>query len=61
MGQVANFLGLSGSYAAARELFRQVSNARKQALGAEHPDTMAARIRLAYFTGEAGDAASARD
>ena len=30
-------------------------------LGAEHPDTLAARANLAHWTGEAGDAAGARD
>jgi hypothetical protein len=29
--------------------------------GAEHPDTLTARHNLAYWTGEAGDAAGARD
>jgi hypothetical protein len=29
--------------------------------GAEHPGTLAARANLAYWTGEAGDAAGARD
>ena len=30
-------------------------------LGAEHPDTLTARANLAHWTGEAGDAAGARD
>ena len=30
-------------------------------LGAEHPDTLAARGNLAHWTGAAGDAAAARD
>jgi hypothetical protein len=30
-------------------------------LGPEHSDTLAARYQLAYWTGEAGDAAGARD
>jgi len=30
-------------------------------LGAEHPGTLTARGSLAYWTGEAGDAAGARD
>jgi len=30
-------------------------------LGPEHPDTLAARSNLARWTGEAGDAAGARD
>jgi hypothetical protein len=61
MSQIASFLGFSGSYAAARELSRQVASARQQVLGAEHPDTLDARASLANWTGEAGDAAAARD
>ena len=30
-------------------------------LAPEHPDTLAARANLAYWTGKAGDAAGARD
>ena len=30
-------------------------------LGSEHPDTLTARSHLARFTGQAGDAAAARD
>ena len=30
-------------------------------LGPEHPDTLDDRANLAYWTGEAGDAAGARD
>ena len=33
----------------------------RRRLGAEHPDTLTARANLAYWTGEAGDAAGARD
>jgi hypothetical protein len=61
IGRLANYLGSRGSYAAALELQRRIVDAREQSLGAEHPDTLAARVRLAYFTGMAGDAASARD
>ena len=34
---------------------------RERVLGPEHPDTLRARRRLARWTGEAGDAAGARD
>jgi hypothetical protein len=30
-------------------------------LGPEHPSTLTDRVNLAYWTGEAGDAAGARD
>ena len=33
----------------------------ERVLGPEHPDTLAARASLAYWTGQAGDAAAARD
>ena len=33
----------------------------ERVLGAEHPDTLTARASLARWTGEAGDAAGARD
>ena len=34
---------------------------RERVLGPEHPDTLAARANLARWTGQAGDAAAARD
>jgi hypothetical protein len=34
---------------------------RERVSGAEHPDTLADRANLAYWTGEAGDPAAARD
>jgi hypothetical protein len=34
---------------------------RERVLGPEHPDTLATRSSLAYRTGQAGDAAAARD
>jgi hypothetical protein len=61
MARVANYLGSSGSYPAARDLQRRVSDARERALGPEHRDTLAARHELAYWTGQAGDRAAARD
>jgi hypothetical protein len=61
IGQIASWLGAIGSYAAARDLWRQVVEARERALGPDAPDTLAARGNLARWTGEAGDAAGARD
>jgi Tetratricopeptide repeat len=63
MERIATYLGSSGSHGAARDLFQLISDARKEnnAHGPEHPDTLTARGRLAYWTGEAGDAAGARD
>ena len=61
--QIACYLGESGSYPAARDLFRLIANAHREsvAYGPEQPDTLSARHELAYWTGEAGDAAGARD
>ena len=61
MYQVAQYLGASGRYAVALAVQRQVLRAREETRGAEHPDTLAARGNLARWTGEAGDAAGARD
>jgi hypothetical protein len=63
MGQIADYLGQSGSYPAARDLCRLIADAHAEddAYGPEHPDTLVARANLAYWTGEAGDAAAARD
>ena len=63
MWQIARYLGYSGSYPAARDLFQLIADAHREddAYGPEHPDTLAARSDLAHWTGEAGDAAGARD
>jgi len=60
MYTVARYLGSSGSYTAARDLLQQVFWAR-ETQGAEHLDTLTARAELARWTGQAGDAAAARD
>jgi hypothetical protein len=60
MSCFADYLGLSGNYAAARLPQQQIAEARTQSLSAEHPDTLSARANLAYRTGLAGDAAAAR-
>ena len=63
MWRIAQYLGQSGSYPAARDLFQLIADAHREdgAYGPEHPDTLAARASLARWTGEAGDAAGARD
>jgi hypothetical protein len=63
MFRIALYLGYSGSYAAARDLFRLIAGARRQddSYGPEHWGTLAARAELAYWTAEAGDEAGARD
>jgi hypothetical protein len=60
MYQLALYLGVSGSYAAALAVQRQVLHTREETRGAEHPDTLTARANLAHWTGEAGDPAGAR-
>ncbi len=63
MSRIAQSLGHSGSYLAARDLFQLIADAHRDddAYGPEHPDTLTARANLARRTGEAGDAAGARD
>ena len=56
-------LGRSGSYAAARDVFALIADARRDSedFGPEHRTTLGSRTCLAHWTGEAGDAAGARD
>jgi hypothetical protein len=63
MQRIADYLGQSGSFLAARDLWKLIARAygEDDAYGPEHPDTLAARHDLAYWTGEAGDPAAARD
>ena len=63
MWRIASYLGESGSYPAARDLFQLIADAytENDASGAEHPGTLAVRHNLARWTGAAGDAAGARD
>jgi hypothetical protein len=61
MERIAAYLGNSGSYAAARVLWKGLAKARERNLGAEHPSTLVTRRQLAYWTGAAGDAAGACD
>jgi hypothetical protein len=61
MSRIASYLGYSGSYMAAHELYQRVLEARIAVLGPEHPGTLTTRGNLAWWTGEAGDAVGARD
>ena len=63
MWNIAQYLGYSGSYPAARDLFQLIIDAHTQAdaYGHDHPNTLITRHSLADWTGEAGDAAGARD
>jgi hypothetical protein len=63
MERIAAYLGFSGSYPAARDLFQLIVDARAEdaGCGPEHRATLAARGGFALWTGEAGDAAGARD
>jgi hypothetical protein len=61
MARITCYLGLSGSYAAARDLQRRVVDARVRIFGPDHQGTLTAWHELAYWTGEAGDPAAARD
>ena len=63
IGQIARYLGWSGSYLAARDLCQLIADAHtgSDAYGPEHRSTLAARSQLAIWTGWAGDAAGARD
>jgi Tetratricopeptide repeat len=61
MARTAEYLGYSGSPAAARDLSRKIVDARSRALDPEHPDTLITRNNLARWTGKAGNPAAARD
>jgi uncharacterized membrane protein len=61
--RMAEYLGRSGSYPAARDLCRLIADAcrDRDAYGPEHPDALSARHELARWTAEAGDPTKARD
>ena len=63
IGRIAQYLGFSGSYPAARDLSQLIADAysASDAYGPEHRNTLSARVSLVRWTGEAGDAAGARD
>ena len=58
---IADYLGFSGSYPAARASMKRVLEARQRTYGTEHPGTLKARGGLAHWIAQAGDAAAARD
>ena len=63
MRRMAWYLGESGSYPAARDLYQLIVSAHSEsdAFGPEHPYTLDARAHVATWTGSAGDAVGARD
>jgi hypothetical protein len=61
MERIARYLGISGSYVAARELQQRIASVRGTVLGQDHPDTLTARARLARWTGSSGNWTAARD
>jgi hypothetical protein len=63
MRQIMRYLGSSGSYSTARELAQLIADAHAEddAHDPEHPGAVAVRADLAHWTGQAGDAAGARD
>ena len=63
LGRIATYLGFSGSYSTARDLFQLIADAYREddAYGPEHPETLDVHGSLAYCTGQAGDAVGARD
>jgi hypothetical protein len=54
MARTAQYLGHSGSPAAARDLSRRIVDARSRGLGPEHPDTLVTRNNLALLDREGG-------
>ena len=60
-GRIATYLGTSGSYLAARDMWLRISDARAKRYGEEHVLTIIGRQEAAQWTGEAGDAGGARD
>ncbi len=61
LARIANYLRLTGSYTAARDLWQKIWEGRQRVLGSEHPDTLSAWAKFASLTGWAGDRAGARD
>jgi hypothetical protein len=57
--RVGGYLGHSGSFATARDLYETILGAREGTLGARDPATLTARANFAHFTGEAGEPSKA--
>ena len=61
MARIANYLGFSGSFALACDLWKKIADASERIAGPEDPETLSAQSYLASWTGYAGDPARARD
>lgn len=61
LSRIANYLGETGSSPAARNLQRDIAEARARQFTPADPRTLSARHDLAFWTGQAGDPATARD
>jgi hypothetical protein len=57
---LARWTGEAGDAAEARYQLTVLLPMQERVMGAEHPDTLAARRDLAYWTAQAGYAAAAR-
>jgi hypothetical protein len=58
---LADWTGMVGDAAGARDQLAALLPIRERVLGREHPDALSTRSNLADWAGEAGDAAGARD
>jgi len=47
MRRIADYLGASGNYKAARDLWQKIAHACEQVFGSEHPETLTAHGDLA--------------
>jgi len=61
MTRLANFIGFSGNYVAARDLQQKVADSRKRAFGPEDPRTLDALGDVTAWVWKVGDSAAARD
>ena len=61
MARIVAYLDAIGNYVAAAALQHQVLETRQASLGPDHPEMLTARASLARWTGQAGNAAAARD
>jgi Tetratricopeptide repeat len=63
MSRIARYLGCAGSYQAASDLYGHIAEAHEASPGhgTDDPTTLTARTSLAFWTGQAGNPAAARD
>lgn len=61
LAAIVEYLAASGDYRTGLTLQHHIHHHRDATLGPDHPDTLTARSDLAELTGDAGDAAAARD